>query len=94
MNDNRGTFSFISWGLSTRFIEFEEFTIAYISVLLIVGFAAPLLVECYFHLTMGHLVNGCFLGGVGILVAGVCGWKFKTSAVALREKYHEDTSSL
>lgn len=71
----------------SRFVDSPEFTIAFVSALLLAGLGPVLALSCIDHLSNGHLVVGCTVGSVAVIVSGVSLWKFTTALRRAHQKY-------
>lgn len=80
-----GLVSSRSVSLIADVIESEEFTVAYVSILTMIGLGFPLLIECIRHLQGSRLDIGCSYGIAAIIVLGVSGWKLCSALSSLYE---------
>lgn len=76
--------------LSPRFVGSEEFTVAVVTATAFVGIAVPLLLACVDHLSNARILAGCSVGLVGLLVAGLCLWKFGVAVASAHRRYAPD----
>ena len=75
------------WLIDPRFVGSDEFTIAVAALLTLVGLAAPLLLICYQHLSLGRLDVGCAFGSLGLVVTGVSVGKLSSSLRRAKHRF-------
>lgn len=79
----------VHWMLSPQFVASAEFTIVALSLLILVGFALPLLAICYHHFSTGSVGIGCSTGLIGTLGIVISGWKLSTALRRARRRRGE-----
>jgi len=76
-----------------RLVRSEGFARAFVWAFVLCLLGVPLLLECAHHVRVGNVGYGCWVGGLGLLVAVGSGWRFTEALRRARRAYRESVAA-